>query len=348
MPPVWMMRQAGRYLPEYRAVRARAGELPRPLLHARARHRGDAAADPPLRLRRRDPLRRHPARPARARRRPRLRRGRGAAALDRHRRRRISPASAPPRRCTRPWPRSTRRCAPCAPPCPPQVPLIGFAGAPWTVATYMVAGRGTPDQAPARASLYRDPATFDALIERITEATIGYLLAQVEAGAEVVKLFDSWAGSLPGPLFARYAIAPARRIADAAARRPPRACRSSASPAAPAPATPPSPPAPGCRRVALDTSVDPAWAAAHAAAAPLRPGQPRPPAPRRRRRRPRRGDPRRPSAPSPAAARLQPRPRHHPRGRPRQCRADAAGDPRLGDGLAPHFRVALLVCSFVI
>jgi uroporphyrinogen decarboxylase len=98
---------------------------------------------------------------------------------------------------------------------PPEVALIGFAGAPWTVATYMVAGRGTPEQAPARELAYRDPETFDVLIDRITEATIGYLLRQVEAGAEVVKLFDSWAGSLPGPLFARYSIEPARRIVAA-------------------------------------------------------------------------------------------------------------------------------------
>jgi uroporphyrinogen decarboxylase len=98
---------------------------------------------------------------------------------------------------------------------PPEVALIGFAGAPWTVATCMVAGRGTPEQAPARELAYRDPETFDALIDRITEATIGYLLRQVEAGAEVVKLFDSWAGSLPGPLFARYCIEPARRIVAA-------------------------------------------------------------------------------------------------------------------------------------
>ena len=98
---------------------------------------------------------------------------------------------------------------------PPEVPLIGFAGAPWTVATYMTAGRGTPDQAPARTLLYRDPTTFDALVDRITEATITYLLAQVAAGAEVVKLFDSWAGALPGPHFHRYAVEPALRIATA-------------------------------------------------------------------------------------------------------------------------------------
>ena len=144
---------------------------------------------------------------------------------------------------------------------PPGVPLIGFAGAPWTVATYMVAGRGTPDQAPARALIYREPAAFDALIERLTEATVAYLLAQVEAGAEVVKLFDSWAGSLPGPLFARYAVEPARRIA-AAVR--------AAHPGVPVIGFPRGAgagyagfaAAAGVQAVALDASVDPAWAAA--------------------------------------------------------------------------------------
>ena len=143
---------------------------------------------------------------------------------------------------------------------PAEVPLIGFAGAPWTVATYMIAGRGTPDQAPARALLYRDPATFDALMERITEATIGYLLAQVAAGAEVVKLFDSWAGSLPGPLFARYChrararASPrrcARRIPDVPVIGFPRGAGAGyARFAAEA----------GVQAVALDTAVDPAWA----------------------------------------------------------------------------------------
>jgi len=95
------------------------------------------------------------------------------------------------------------------------VPLIGFAGAPWTVATYMIAGRGTPDQGPAHALRHADPATFDALIERLTEATVAYLQAQIDAGAEVVKIFDSWAGSLKGEAFLRYAREPARRIIEA-------------------------------------------------------------------------------------------------------------------------------------
>jgi uroporphyrinogen decarboxylase len=95
---------------------------------------------------------------------------------------------------------------------PGDVALIGFAGAPWTVATYMIAGRGTPDQAPAHKLKAEDPETFQRLIDRITEATIEYLDAQVRAGAEVVKIFDSWAGSLKGDDFQRYAVEPTKRI----------------------------------------------------------------------------------------------------------------------------------------
>jgi uroporphyrinogen decarboxylase len=96
---------------------------------------------------------------------------------------------------------------------PDDTALIGFAGAPWTVATYMAAGRGTPDQAPARAWLFRDPEGFEGLMERITEATVHYLGRQIEAGAEAVMLFDSWAGSLIPPLFERHVIEPADAIA---------------------------------------------------------------------------------------------------------------------------------------
>jgi uroporphyrinogen decarboxylase len=95
---------------------------------------------------------------------------------------------------------------------PEETTLIGFAGAPWTVATYMVAGRGTPDQGPAHALKDTDRRTFEGLIERVTEATVLYLSEQVKAGAEVVKLFDSWAGSLQGQDFEDFSLAPMRRI----------------------------------------------------------------------------------------------------------------------------------------
>ena len=104
---------------------------------------------------------------------------------------------------------------------PNQTALIGFAGAPWTVATYMIAGRGTPDQGPAHAMKDSAPAVFDALIDRLVAATIDYLSAQIDAGAEVVKLFDSWAGSLKGDDFDRYSIAPMAAITAALKARHP-------------------------------------------------------------------------------------------------------------------------------
>ena len=103
---------------------------------------------------------------------------------------------------------------------PADTALIGFAGAPWTVATYMIAGRGTPGQEPAHALIREDRQVFDDLFELIETATIGYLCQQARAGAEVLKLFDSWAGSLARDreLFERYCIAPHRRIVSALAR----------------------------------------------------------------------------------------------------------------------------------
>ena len=145
---------------------------------------------------------------------------------------------------------------------PRETTLIGFAGAPWTVATYMVAGRGTPDQAPAHALKEQDRATFTALIDRITDATILYLSAQIDAGAEVVKLFDSWAGSLKGADFDDFAVAPARRIIAALKER---------HPGIPVIAFPREAGeryvgfarATGADCVALDNSVDVDWAARH-------------------------------------------------------------------------------------
>ena len=91
--------------------------------------------------------------------------------------------------------------------------LIGFAGAPWTVATYMVAGQGSREQAETRRFAYADPERFSALIERIEKVTFTYLSGQIEAGAEAVQLFDSWAGSLSPAQFEQWVIAPTARLA---------------------------------------------------------------------------------------------------------------------------------------
>ena len=91
---------------------------------------------------------------------------------------------------------------------PGEVALIGFCGAPWTVASYMIAGRGTPDQAPARLFAYRHPGLFAALIDRLVDASAAYLLRQLAAGAEAVQIFNSWAGVLPPAEFERWCVAP--------------------------------------------------------------------------------------------------------------------------------------------
>ena len=90
----------------------------------------------------------------------------------------------------------------------PQVTMLGFAGSPWTVATYMIAGQGSKDQGAARLLAYRDPARMQAIIERIVEVSVVYLRGQIDAGAEAVQLFDSWAGSLAPDQFEKWVIAP--------------------------------------------------------------------------------------------------------------------------------------------
>jgi uroporphyrinogen decarboxylase len=95
---------------------------------------------------------------------------------------------------------------------PAETALIGFCGAPWTVASYMIAGRGTPDQAPARLLAYREPKLFAALIDRLVEASAAYLSRQIEAGAEAVQIFDSWSGVLPPAEFERWCVKPLQRI----------------------------------------------------------------------------------------------------------------------------------------
>jgi uroporphyrinogen decarboxylase len=92
------------------------------------------------------------------------------------------------------------------------VTLLGFCGAPWTVATYMIAGEGTSDQAPARLFAYREPALFAQLIELLVQSSIEYLAGQIAAGVDAVQLFDTWAGVLPPEEFLRWCVAPAAKI----------------------------------------------------------------------------------------------------------------------------------------
>ncbi|WGH79479.1 uroporphyrinogen decarboxylase [Jannaschia ovalis] len=220
VPPIWMMRQAGRYLPEYKATRAEAGDF------LSLCYNPDLATEVTL-----QPIRRF---------------GFDAAILFADillvpdalgadlwfvtgEGPRLSTVTGPEGLAKLKGPddihdhlapvyQTVRNLAGAL---PPEVALIGFAGAPWTVATYMIAGRGTPDQGPAHALKDSDRATFDALMELLIAATIEYLDAQVQAGAETVKLFDSWAGSLKGADFQRYAVEPARRIIAELKRRHP-------------------------------------------------------------------------------------------------------------------------------
>ena len=96
---------------------------------------------------------------------------------------------------------------------PGDVTLIGFCGAPWTVASYMIAGRGTPDQAPARLFAYRHPDLFADLIDLLVDASAEYLIRQLAAGAEAVQIFNSWAGVLPPAEFDRWCVAPMAALA---------------------------------------------------------------------------------------------------------------------------------------
>jgi len=102
---------------------------------------------------------------------------------------------------------------------PRQVALLGFCGAPWTVATYMVAGVGTPDQAPARFFAYRDPEGFKRLIDVLVRTSIDYLAAQFHAGVDAVQLFDTWAGVLGPDEFDRWCTKPAAEIVSGLRQR---------------------------------------------------------------------------------------------------------------------------------
>jgi uroporphyrinogen decarboxylase len=212
-PAIWFMRQAGRYLPEYRAVRAKAGGFVELCL------KPELAAEVTL-----QPVRRFGLDAAiifsdilivpyalgvklwfEDGEGPRLEPvddrasfERMQSALDEKITERVYDAL-----------RSVRVDL------PPTVALIGFCGAPWTVASYLIAGRGTEDQGPAKALMRGDEKLFASIIDCLSDATAQHLIGQIDAGADVVQIFDTWAGSLDGPEFERWCLAPTAKIVRA-------------------------------------------------------------------------------------------------------------------------------------
>jgi len=210
VPPVWLMRQAGRYLPEYRAVREQAGGFLDLVFSP------ELAAEVTL-----QPLRRFGfdaailfsdilVVPYALGQRVSFAAGEGPQLepiSDRNGFERLSieldhDALAP----------VYETVARVKDRLDPEVALLGFCGAPWTVATYMVAGHGTPDQAPARMFAYRDRPAFGVLIDVLVEASAAYLVRQLQAGADAVQIFDTWAGILSADEFHRWCIEPVQRV----------------------------------------------------------------------------------------------------------------------------------------
>jgi uroporphyrinogen decarboxylase len=209
-PPLWLMRQAGRYLPEYRAIRAQtpsfldvcynpklASEV---TLQPIRRFGFDAAILFSDILVVPDALGQH----------VRFEEGEGP---------RLKPIESSADFAALREEPDWARLAPVfetiervKPSLAADTALIGFCGAPWTVASYMIAGRGTPDQAPARLFAYQHPEVFAALIDRLVEASAAYLERQFRAGVEAVQIFDSWAGVLPPGEFERWSLGPIARI----------------------------------------------------------------------------------------------------------------------------------------
>lgn len=208
-PPIWLMRQAGRYLPEYRAVREKAGSFLDLCFNP------DLAVEVTL-----QPIRRFGfdaailfsdilVVPYALGRDLRFEEGRGPLMtpiekdeierLDGSRfHERLAPVYETVSRLRAELPRETT--------------LLGFCGAPWTISTYMIAGQGTPDQAPARLFAYRHPEAFASLLSVIAEWSADYLIRQIEAGADAVQIFDSWAGVLDEASFEAFCVEPVGRI----------------------------------------------------------------------------------------------------------------------------------------
>jgi uroporphyrinogen decarboxylase len=210
-PPIWLMRQAGRYLPEYRALRAKAGsfwtmcmnsEMATEITLQPIRRFGFDAAIVfsdilvvPFALGREIAFEDNVG--------PSLKAVDSIAGLERDPaawRHKLEPVYQT---------LSTTRAKLEA-----KTTLLGFAGAPWTLATYMAAGKGRDEQRAAKLWGYRDPSGFDGLLELLGDCIAQHLIGQLEAGADAVQIFDSWAGGLPDDAFARWVIAPTKRIVD--------------------------------------------------------------------------------------------------------------------------------------
>ena len=258
IPPVWLMRQAGRYLPEYRALRAEKGGF------LALVNDSEAAAEVTL-----QPVRRFgfdgailfsdilmvPNALGQA-----LSFGVGEG-----------PALAPPLvnhalaslqpdlTILDPVYATVNRVAASL---PAQTTFLGFAGSPWTVATYMVAGHGSRDQSETRRYAYADPAAFAEIVDAIATCTVDYLSRQIEAGVEAVQLFDSWSGSLSPAQFERWVIAPNAAIVAAIHARHPGVpvigFPKGAGEKLPAYAL-----GTGVDAVGVDETIDPEWAAAN-------------------------------------------------------------------------------------
>ncbi len=254
--PIWLMRQAGRYLPEYRALRADKGGFLE-LVY-------DSPAATEITL---QPIRRFGFDgailfsdilivPYAMGQNLEFLAGEGPRMSPRLVDTALSALSAVPQRLNAIYATVAGVRAALA----PETTLLGFAGSPWTIATYMVAGEGSRDQHETRAMAYRDPVAFQAIIDAIVDVTIEYLCGQIVAGAEAVQLFDSWAGSLAPREFERWVIAPNARIVAALADRHPDVpvigFPKGAGEKLPAYAR-----ETGVAAVGIDETIDPVWAA---------------------------------------------------------------------------------------
>lgn len=208
-PPVWMMRQAGRYLPEYRELRAKAGSF------LNLCYNPDYAVEVTL-----QPIRRFQfdasilfsdilVIPHALGRDLRFEEGRGPVLTPLEESDVPELATDDIHKTLEPVYETVRRLRVEL---PDETALIGFCGAPWTVATYMIAGHGTPDQAPSRIFGYRSPQAMDLLLQKLAESSAEYLIRQIESGVDAVQIFDSWAGVLDQASFERWCVRPVAEI----------------------------------------------------------------------------------------------------------------------------------------